>query len=387
MTEGLSGAQRYAALGSLLVLLAVAKVCPAEPILTESGLVEGSQEQSLTVFRGIPFALPPVGDLRWREPQPPAPWQGVRKADHFAAICPQQGASVPGAPKEATSEDCLYLNIWMPAHQPGAKLPVMVWIYGGGWTTGSASMPLYWGDQLARRGVIVVTVGYRVGAFGFMAHPELTRESPHQVSGNYGLLDQIAALRWVQRNIGAFGGDPGCVTIFGQSAGSMSVCLLMSSPQAKGLFQRAIGESGGVFTPPAAVPGSKVFFLQGAEQTGQAFQRRLGAASLAEMRGLPAADIVKSEQDFPFLFAFDGYVLDRQPYDAFSSGHQNDVALLVGSNADEGQPLLDGFKTTVSSFRPDLAHSAFAMIPESVLARYPFASDKEAFESRAALER
>ena len=387
MKKGPSRAHRHMAHWALLALLSAATVCPAEPILTESGWVEGVQEQSLTVFKGIPFASPPVGDLRWRDPQPPAPWLGVRKADHFAAICPQQGASVPGVATEATGEDCLYLNIWMPAHQPGAKLPVMVWIYGGGWTTGSASMPLYWGDQIAGRGVIVVTVSYRVGAFGFLAHPELTRESPHQVSGNYGLLDQIAALRWVQHNIGAFGGDPGCVTIFGQSAGSMSVCLLMSSPLAKGLFQRAIGESGGVFTPPAAVPGSKVLFLRGAEATGLEFQRQLGARSLEEMRRIPAAEIVRSEQDLPFLFNFDGYALDRQPYDAFSSGRQNDVALLVGSNADEGQPFVEGDRITASSFKSDLAHSAFSKIPDTVLTHYPYTTDKEAFESRAALER
>jgi para-nitrobenzyl esterase len=387
MTEPPNRARCYTASCVLFVALAFSTVCQAEPILTESGLVEGVQEGSLTVFKSIPFALPPVGELRWRDPQAPAPWLGVRKADHFAAICPQQGASVPGAAAEATGEDCLYLNIWMPAHVPGEKLPVMVWIYGGGWTTGSASMPLYRGDQLAGRGVIVVTMGYRVGAFGFLAHPELTLESPHHVSGNYGLLDQIAALSWVQHNIGAFGGDPGCVTIFGQSAGSMSVCLLMSSPLAKGLFQRAIGESGGVFTPPAAVPGSKVLFLRGAEATGMVFQKQLGAKSLEEMRQIPAAEIVKSEQDLPFLFVFDGYVLDRQPYDAFSSGHQNDVALLVGSNADEGQPFLEGHRVTASSFKADLAHSAFSKIPDSVLAHYSYGTDKEAFESRAALER
>jgi para-nitrobenzyl esterase len=248
-------------------------------------------------------------------------------------------------------------------------------------------MPLYWGDRLADRGVIVVTFGYRVGAFGFLAHPELTRESPHHVSGNYGLLDQIAALKWIHRNIGAFGGDPGRVTIFGQSAGSMSVCLLMSSPLAKGLFQRAIGESGGVFTPPAAVPGSTVLFLGGAESTGVEFQRHLGVKSLDEMRRLPAADIVKAEQDFPFLFNFDGYVLTRQPYDAFASGRQNDVALLVGSNADEGQPFVEGDRITASNFRSGLAHSAFSRIPDSVLAHYPFGTDKEAVQSRAALER
>ncbi len=387
MTEGLKRAIWHTASGFLLALMAVATVCQAEPIATESGLVEGVQEQSLTVFKGIPFAAPPIGGLRWRSPQPPAPWLGVRKADHFAAICPQQGSSVPGAPTEAMGEDCLYLNIWMPSHQPGAKLPVMVWIYGGGWTTGSASMPLYWGDQLAGRGVIVVTVSYRVGAFGFLAHPELTRESPHQASGNYGLMDQIAALRWVQRNGGAFGGDPGCVTIFGQSAGSMSTCLLMSSPLAKGLFQRAIGESGGVFTPLAAAPRSDVFLLRGAEATGLEFQKRLGAKSLEDMRLLPAADIVKTEQDLPFLFVFDGYVLDRQPYDTFSGGHQNDVALLVGSNADEAKPLLEGHRITESGFKSDLAHSAFSKIPDSVLAHYAYGTDMEAFESRASLER
>ena len=372
---------------TFVILCAVTAACEAEPIRIESGLIEGQQEHACSVFKGIPFAQPPVGDLRWREPQPPLPWQGIRKADTFGPICPQTDASVPGAPTEPTSEDCLCLNIWMPAHPPGAKLPVMVWFFGGGWTTGSASMPLYWGDQLVRRGVIVVTVGYRVGAFGFLAHPELSHESRHHVSGNYGLLDQIAALEWVKRNIAAFGGDPGCVTIFGQSAGSMSVCLLMSSPLALGLFQRAIGESGGVFSPAAAVPGSKYLFLKGAEETGLALQKKLGAPSLAEMRRLPAEDILKAGRGMPFLFVFDGYVLTQQPYDIFSAGRQNDVPLLIGSNADEGRPFLDGVTIRAQSFRSDLEHTPFGKIPASVLAHYPSNSEEEAVASRAALER
>ena len=221
----------------------------AAPVHTDAGLLEGTRDGDLAVYKGVPFAAPPVGELRWRDPQPVAAWKGVRAADKFSPVCMQSGSSVPGQPVEPDSEDCLYLNIWTPA--AGAKLPVMVWIPGGGFTQESASIPLYWGDTLARKGVIVVTINYRVGAFGFFAHPELTKESAHRTSGNYGLLDQIAALQWIQRNIAAFGGDPSRVTIWGQSAGSMSVNLLMASPLAHGLFQRAIGESGGFFIPPA----------------------------------------------------------------------------------------------------------------------------------------
>ena len=369
------------------VLFAMASVCTAEPIRIESGLIEGQQGPLLTVYRGIPFAMPPVGELRWRPPQASMPWRGIRKAEAFAPICSQSGASVPGAPAEPSSEDCLYLNIWTPARRPDAKLPVMVWIYGGGFTTGSASMPLYWGDRLALRGVLVVTISYRVGAFGFLAHPELSRESPDHVSGNYGLLDQIAALRWVHRNIGAFGGDTHRVTIFGQSAGSCSVCLLMSSPSAKGLFQRAIAESGAAFPPLAAVPGSDVLHLKGAEEKGLALQRKLGAASLADMRRMPAAEILQAAQDMPWIFLLDGRVIGREPYDVFSAGHQVDVPLLLGTNGDEGRPFLEGAVVTASHFRSDLSHTILANIPVSVLAHYPSNTDDEAYASRAALER
>ena len=375
------------ALCPFVTLFVMASACAAEPIQTECGLVEGVENSAITVYKGIPFAQAPVGDLRWREPQPPLHWQGIRKADSFAPICPQTDPSVPGAPAEPTSEDCLYLNIWTPAHPAGAKLPVMVWIYGGGFSTGSASMPLYWGDRLALRGVLLVTVSYRVGAFGFMAHPELSRESPEHVSGNYGLLDQVAALRWVQRNIAAFGGDPRCVTIFGQSAGSCCVCLLMSSPAAKGLFQRVIAESGAAFPPLAAVPGADVILLKGAEEKGLEIQKKLGAASLAEMRRRPAAEILKASQNMPWMFLLDSQVVSREPYQVFSAGEQVDVPLLLGSNSDEGRPFLEGTTVKASSFRSDLSNTILANIPSSVLAHYPANSDEEAYASRAALER
>lgn len=379
--------RQAAILAAFLASTALSQTAAADPIRVEGGLIEGQQEATVTVFKGIPFAMPPVGDLRWRAPQPPLPWAGIRKADTFAPICPQDGASVPGAPTEPTSEDCLYLNVWTPAHAAGAKLPVMVWIYGGGFSQGSASMPLYWGDKLALRGVLLVTISYRVGPFGFMAHPELSRESPDHVSGNYGLLDQIAALQWVQRNIAAFGGDPHCVTIFGQSAGSSSVCLLVACPSAKGLFQRAIAESGGCFAPLPAVPGFQVILLKGAEKKGLDLQKKLGAASLADMRRLPAAEILKAGQNMPWMFLFDRHVIDRQPYDVLSSGDQADVPLLLGTNGDEGRPFLDGTTVTASNFRSGLSRTMLANIPASVLDHYPANSDEEAFASRAALER
>ncbi len=197
----------------------------AQQIVTESGTISGISADGLSVYKGIPFAAPPIGDLRWRAPTPAASWTGTRKAEAFAPACMQVGVSMPGEIPPAVSEDCLYLNIWTPSNSPQEHLPVIVWIYGGGYINGSAAMPLYWGDRLAHKGVIVVTTAYRLGPLGFLALPELTRESPHHSSGNYGLMDQIAALEWVHRNIAAFGGDPKCVTVAGQSSGSISVSI------------------------------------------------------------------------------------------------------------------------------------------------------------------
>src|SRR6185437_41760 len=213
------------------------------PVRTESGLVQGVTEPALTVYRGIPFAAPPVGDLRWRPPQPAKPWDGVRDATKFAPD-PYQGDG-----KGHVSEDCLYLNVWSPAKSADERLPVLVWIYGGGCAGGHTSGPGENGEYLARKGVVLVSINYRVGPLGFLALPELSAESPHHVSGNYGLLDQIAGLRWIQNNIAAFGGDSNRVTIFGESAGGISVSMLCASPLAKGLFHGAISESGGSFGP------------------------------------------------------------------------------------------------------------------------------------------
>jgi para-nitrobenzyl esterase len=210
----------------------------AAPVQVENGAIEGAAEGALTLYLGVPLAAAPNGALRWRPPQPPAHWQGVRPATSFAPACMQKGVSMPGEVPTPTSEDCLYLNIWTPARAAKDRLPVMVWIHGGGYTNGSASMPLYWGDRLALRGVVVVTIAYRLGPLGFRAHPELTADAANQTSGYYGLLDQIAALEWIQRNIAAFGGDPRRVTIAGQSAGSMAVSMLMASPRAAGCSSR-----------------------------------------------------------------------------------------------------------------------------------------------------
>lgn len=231
------------------LLLATAPAIGIEdPVKTESGLVSGlaaGPSGEVRVYRGIPFAAPPVGPLRWKPPQPANSWDGVRECTRFGPWCPQPRPFVAFESGQIQSEDCLYLNVWTAARSAGDRLPVMFWIHGGGFTTGSGAMASYDGTALARQGVVVVTINYRLGPFGYLAHPLLSRESPQGVSGNYGHLDQIAALHWVRKNIAAFGGDPGCVTIFGESAGAMSVCRLMVSPLARGLFHRAIAQSGG----------------------------------------------------------------------------------------------------------------------------------------------
>jgi para-nitrobenzyl esterase len=273
----------------------LASATVAQQVLTESGTISGIRANGLDVYKGIPFAAPPVGDLRWRPPVHAAPWTGTRKADAFAPACMQTGVSMPGETAPAVSEDCLYLNIWTPTKTAQEHLPVIVWIYGGGYINGSASMPLYWGDRLAQKDVIVVTIAYRLGPLGFLALPELTRESPHHSSGNYGVMDQIAALEWVQSNIAAFGGDPKCVTIAGQSSGAMSVSIPMASPLAKGLFQRAIGESGGLFEPLALAPK---FLLGNAERDGESpeLRFRLRAHKISRQKmGMIARNVAHSD--------------------------------------------------------------------------------------------
>ncbi|HEV3208456.1 MAG TPA: carboxylesterase family protein [Terriglobales bacterium] len=349
---------------------------------TESGAISGVVEDGLRIYKGVPFAAPPISDLRWRPPVPVTPWTDIRKADAFAPACMQDGVSMKGETPPTVSEDCLYLNIWTPAKSSQERLPVIVWIYGGGYINGSASMPLYWGDRLAHKGVIVVTIAYRLGPLGFLAHPELTRESPHHSSGNYGLMDQIAALEWIQRNIAAFGGDPKTVTIAGQSSGAISASLLMASPRAKGLFQRAIGESGGLFEPVQLAPK---YLLANAEHDGEKYAASLGATSLQELRRLPAARLTGNADGIVHP-VIDPCLLPASPYEAFTSGQQNDVPLLIGSNAEEARSLTDVSHVKAATFDSDLEHS-FGQLPPALIAAYPHTTDEEARQARLDLER
>ncbi|MDR3703306.1 MAG: carboxylesterase family protein [Candidatus Sulfopaludibacter sp.] len=247
----------------------------------------GPTENGLSVYRGIPFAAPPVGSLRWRPPQPAAKWQGLRPADKFGPRCYQGGRGAPGV---ETSEDCLYLNVWSPARSARERVPVLVWIYGGGFSAFATSEPTYSGENLAKKGVVLVSISCRLGQMGFFVHPELSAENKNHASGNYGLLDMIAGLEWVQRNIAAFGGDPHRVTIFGESAGGIAVSMLCASPLAKGLFQGAISESGGSFGPPrpATMPGENLKRLADAERSCEAYAKGAGAASIADLRKIAA---------------------------------------------------------------------------------------------------
>lgn len=351
------------------------------PVRIEAGRLAGLWEGDVAVYRGVPFAAPPVGDLRWRDPRPVVPWRGVRAATRFAPACPQTGVSMPGESPPQTSEDCLYLNVWTPARKGGERLPVIVWIHGGGFANGSTAMPLYAGDRLARRGVVVVSVAYRLGPLGFLAHPELTSEG--RSSGNYGLMDQVAALRWVRTNIAAFGGDPGNVTIAGQSAGGMSVSILMASPAAKGLFHRAIGQSGGFFEPVQLAPN---YLLANAERDGEVYAASVGARSLAELRRLPAVTLLGGKAGRVSHPVIEPRLLPEPPWDVFAAGRQNDVPVLLGSNADEARSLTDLASVTAADFRQQL-EARWGRLPPAIVAAYPFTTDAEARQARADLER
>lgn len=314
----------------LLSLLAAGQgFAQPAPVKVEQGLVQGTAADRLTVYRGIPFAAPPVGDLRWRAPQPAANWEGVKQTTRFAPK-PIQGAG--NAPD--ISEDCLYLNIWTPAKTSTDRIPVLVWIYGGGFGGGSTSDPVHNGEHLARQGVVLVSIAYRVGPLGFLAHPDLSAETTNRVSGNYGLLDMIAGLHWIQNNIAAFGGDPERVTIFGESAGGIAVSMLCASPLAKGLFRGAISQSGGSFGPtrPTTYPGENMKTLAQAEQEGVAFANSAGVTSVAELRRLAPGDLPRG-RGWPIV---DGWVIPDDQFKLYESGKYNDVDILVGYNSDEG---------------------------------------------------
>ena len=302
-------------------------------VKTDDGTVQGTIENDLRVFKGIPFAAPPVGDLRWKAPQPVEKWDGVKEATEFAPS-PYQ----PGNPPAGKSEDCLYLNVWTPAKSAKEKLPVMVWIYGGGFSFGTTADPVCNGTSLTKKGVVVVAIPYRVGQIGFLAHPELSAENPNNVSGNYGLLDQIAGLKWVQENITAFGGDPDQVTIFGESAGGISVSMLCASPLAEGLFHGAISQSGGSFGPTRTTtyPGENMKNLQQAEENGEKFMRDAGALSIAELRKLKVEDLPMGMGMGGAWPIIDGYVIPDVQHVLYENGKYNDIPVLIGYNSDEG---------------------------------------------------
>ncbi|MDT0510000.1 carboxylesterase family protein [Novosphingobium sp. MMS21-SN21R] len=334
------------------LLLGLATPALADPVTVDGGMIEGvTLSSGVAAWLGVPFAAPPLRDLRWRAPQPVQPWTGVLHADRFAPEClqPLRGSRQNHYfGNEATSEDCLYLNIWAP--KGAAKAPVVVWIYGGAFNVGSASMANYSGEPLARDGVVRVNLAYRVGALGFLAHPDLTAEAG--ASGNYGLMDQIAALAWVKRNIAKFGGDPANVTIVGQSAGAMSVSLLQASPLAKGLFARAVAMSGSAFGGMLGpIP------LATAEAQGTALQNDLGAASLAEMRSLPGDRVIAAATRRDPIVQ-DGRVITGTVEAVFAARKQAQVPVLMGYTRDE-------------SFRPFPEIDNSAALESAVRQRYP----------------
>jgi para-nitrobenzyl esterase len=320
---------------SILFLSAgIAQQIPPLVVRTVNGDLEGVYESGIRTFKGVPFAQPPVGDLRWKEPQPVKHWDGIRKADKFGPRAMQLALFTDMVFRsDGVSEDCLYLNVWTPARTADAKLPVLVYFFGGGLVEGDGSEPRYDGESMARRGIVAITVNYRLSVFGFFAHPELTKESPHHASGNYGLMDQYAALQWVQENIAAFGGDPGRVTIAGESAGSFSVSAQMASPLSKNLFAQAIGESGSLLglQPPVSLAAS--------EKAGVEFATSLGAKSLADLRAMPASAIMQATSKpggGRYSANIDGYFFPKSPTDIFTSGDQAKVPLLAGWNSGEG---------------------------------------------------
>jgi para-nitrobenzyl esterase len=335
---------------------------------TANGTLQGITDSTgIKMFRGIPFAQPPVGDLRWKNPLPPKNWTGVRMADKFGPQAMQRAIYSDMIFRSAgKSEDCLYLNVWTPAKSTNEKLPVLVYFYGGGFSAGDGSEYRYDGESMAQKGIVSVTVNYRLGIFGFLAHPDLTNESPTHSSGNYGFMDQHAALVWVQKNIAAFGGDPDKVTIGGESAGSMSVSAQVASPLSKGLFRGAIAESGAVLGNLSPTP------LADAEQNGVKFAAKVGATSLADLRKLNADSLLQWTARTRFPTTVDGYFLPESPQAIFSTGRQMDIPLLAGWNSAEvgyrsllgkDTPTVANYKNTLKKLYGDRADEVFKLYP------------------------
>jgi para-nitrobenzyl esterase len=365
------------ALAALLLALLVSVTAAAERVHTDSGVVEGtvSADGKVQIYKGIPFAAPPVGRLRWSEPQPAVKWKAVRKATEFGARCMQGHVFSDMVFRDSgPSEDCLYLNVWTPAQSPKAHLPVMVWIYGGGFAAGSASEPRQDGENLAKKGVVVVSFNYRLGVFGFFTSADLAKESGHNASGNYGLLDQVAALEWVHRNIAAFGGDPHQVTIFGESAGSFSVSALMASPLARGTFQRAIGESGAFFSTTL-----KTKTLAESEAADTKFAESIGAPTLAALRAKPAGELLAAASKkgmIGFSPNVDGYFLPEDVRAIYAAGKQARVPLLAGWTRDEV-----GFPPASPEQFKERARKMYGDKADDFLKVFPADTDEQARQS------
>ncbi|HKQ05160.1 MAG TPA: carboxylesterase family protein [Blastocatellia bacterium] len=379
MKLSVSGAGLIIAIIFASALAAVAQT--SDRVKTANGIVAGAGRQSsgVRIFRGIPFAQPPVGDLRWKEPQPVKDWQGVRQADKFGPRCMQAPIfGDMGFRSNGMSEDCLYLNVWTPATTGKERLPVLVYFYGGGFVAGDGSEPRYDGESMAAKGIVAITVNYRLGVFGFLAHPELTKESPHHASGNYALLDQSAALRWVRQNVAAFGGDPRRVTIAGESAGSASVSAQMVSPLSKDLIAGAIGESGSIIATLPPVP------LAQAEQTGEKFAVGLGATSLAALRAMSTQQVFEAATQGGFAsvgrfpITLDGYFFSEAPAATFAAGRQAKVPLLVGWNSEEmtGAALLRGKEPTPENYQKAVREQ-LGLRADEALKLYPATTREE----------
>jgi para-nitrobenzyl esterase len=365
---------------------------PSQPptrIDLPAGTIEGvrmsEKETPLRVFKGIPYAAAPVGELRWKPPQPVSAWAGVRSATEFGARCMQLPMFKMEFRSRTMSEDCLFLNVWTPAQSADEKLPVLVYFYGGGFAAGDSSEPRYDGASLASREMVTVTVNYRLGVFGFLALPELARESAHGAAGNYGLLDQHAALRWVRENIAKFGGDPSKVTIGGESAGSVAVSAHLASPLSQGLFARAIGQSGAAFGPLT------VWTREDAQVVSGDFQRKIKAGSLSELRAMSAETLLagtgpKEKPEFLFWPSIDGHFLTRSLESTYEAGAQARVPLLVGSNSHEAPHtmILEKQPPTPQHWRSALKR-IFGPYATDVLALYPGNDDDEVKRSATSL--
>jgi para-nitrobenzyl esterase len=374
-------------LTGLLLLAGCTRTGPAPGVVkTDAGVVSGIQQDGLFVYLGIPFAAPPTGDLRWRPPAPVQPWDGTKETTAFSPVCPQP---VSAGSKVNMSEDCLYLNVWTPAQGAGEKLPVMVFFYGGafGQVAPFGTMAVYNGTTLAGKGVVVVTANYRLGALGFLAHPELDRESPHNSSGNYGILDQVAALQWVQRNIASFGGDPSRVTIFGQSAGGESVLIHLVSPGSRGLYEQAIVESGPFWANGPTI--DNVHSKADAEQFGAEYAQSLGCSgpgAMAQMRNVSVGDLINATpwpsssweltHTLHFEPTIDGWVLPDSVDALFALHRENPVPFMIGTNANDGTTLSANANMTVPEYVAFI-NQQFGPDAPPVLAQYPANSTAE----------